>query len=274
MESRKEMVKSTPKTSFVSRLMLFTAPVALACVLVQASLSSASEEVMGNEVALNCDLDDWEAAGIQDQGNQDYFDTSWLPSRHEFAMVADNSSEKTMWNPLGKSWLSPEQVNLLRMAYNIGYRDGGKTQARLVQAVLLQETIAGQLGRLGHLSAPLGKRSYGVMQVKVVAARDVLRHRPQLGSFSTDDQLITRLITDDEFNIRIASAYLKYLRHVTRSNHKALVAYNIGRNAARRVMDASDFKYVQRVERYLAVVVSRYNTKFSASEGLVHTARM
>jgi hypothetical protein len=273
VESRKDMSNNSPKPSFLSRLMLFSAPVALACLLAQASWSNASEEVMGNEGALSCALESGEMAGMQDQANLGYFDTSWLPSRGDFERVSNNQPEETLWNPLGKSWLSAEQLVLLGMAYNIGYQDGGKTHAKLVQAVLLQETIAGQLGRLGHLSAPLGKRSYGVMQVKVVAARDVLHQRPQLGYFRTDDQLITRLITDDEFNIRVASAYLKMLRSHARSDHKALVAYNIGMNAARRVTDAGDFKYVRKVERYLAVVVRRYNTKFSSAEA-VHIASM
>lgn len=266
---------STPqKMSFLSRLMLFSGPVALACILAQGSGSTTPGLALGGDVRLNCAVDEWDTAvAQQEDGSQDFFDTaSWLPSRDDFERVANSQPEETMWNPLGKNWLSSEQVALLGMAYNIGYQDGGKTHARLVQAVLLQETIAGQLGRLGHLSAPLGKRSYGVMQVKVTAARDVLRFRPDLGDFLTDEQLITRLITDDEFNIQVASAYLKFLRDNMGSDHQALVAYNIGLNAARRVMDAADFKYVQKVERYLTVVVQRYNSKFSDNE--VHTARM
>lgn len=261
-----------PKTGSLSRLLLFSTPIALACILSQMS-SSYSLEALGNEVNLSCDVDSDGVADMQSKAVHDFFDTSWLPSRSEFQMVANNQPGETMWNPLGKSWLTPEQIDLLGMAYSIGYKDGGEAHARLVQAVLLQETIAGLLGRLGHLSAPLGKRSYGVMQVKVVAAHDVLRRHPELGKFHTDDQLITRLITDDEFNIRVASAYLKFLRRIKGSDQQALVAYNIGLNAARRVMDAADFKYVQKVERYLAVVVQRYNSKFPGGE-TVRTASM
>ena len=228
---------------------------------------------MSNAVNLSCAVDDGGSADLQADAAQDFFDTSWLPRRSEFQRVSTNQPGETLWNPLAKSWLTPEQIDLLGMAYTIGYQDGGEAHARLVQAVLLQETLAGLLGRLGHLSAPLGKRSYGVMQVKVVAAHDVLRHHPELGKFHTDDQLITRLMTDDEFNIRVASAYLKFLRQHKRSDQQALVAYNIGMNAARRVMDAADFKYVQKVERYLAVVVPRYNHKFAGGE-LVRTASM
>lgn len=257
------------RPGFLGRLMLFAAPVALACALAQTSWSS-SYAALGYQV--NCALEDDAGVGLQADTVPEYFGTAWLPSRGEFFMVA-NGQAGTMWNPLGKYWFSPEQLELLRMAYAIGYDDGGEAHAKLVQAVLLQETIAGQLGRLGHLSAPFGKRSYGVMQVKVVAARDVLRHKPQYGSFHTDEQLITRLITDDEFNIRVASAYLKFLRRHMGSDHQALVAYNIGLNKARDVMDAADFKYVQNVERYLAEVVQRYNTQFPDGDA-VRVARM
>jgi len=261
-----------PKAGYLSRLLLFSTPIALACVLSQMSVSYSLDE-LGSEVNLSCAFDDDDVAAVQVGTAPHFFDTSWLPSRSEFQMVADNQPGETMWNPLGKGWLTPEQIDLLGMAYSIGYQDGGVAHARLVQAVLLQETIAGLLGRLGHLSAPLGKRSYGVMQVKVVAARDVLRLHPELGKFHTDDQLITRLITDDEFNIRVGSAYLKFLRRHKHSDQQALVAYNIGMNAARRVMDAADFKYVQKVERYMAVLVPRYNNKFPAGE-TVHLASM
>ena len=260
------------KTGYLSRVLLFSMPVAVASVLLQMP-SSYSLEILDDEVNLSCAVDDGGPVGMQANATQNFFDTSWLPSRSEFQMVANNQPRETVWNPLGKGWLNPEQIDLLGMAYSIGYQDGGEAHARLVQAVLLQETVAGLLGRLGHLTAPLGKRSYGVMQVKVVAAHDVLRHHPELGKFHTDDQLITRLMTDDEFNIRVASAYLKFLRKHKRSDQKALVAYNIGMHAARRVMHAADFKYVQKVERYLAVVVPRYNNKFPGGE-LLRTASM
>ena len=272
MKPMKLKTHQYPKAGYLSRLLLFSTPIALACILSQMS-TSYSLEVLGDEVNLNCAVDDIDGADVQATAAQDFFDTSWLPSRRDFQMVANNQPSETMWNPLGKGWLTPEQIDLLGMAYSIGYQDGGEAHARLVQAVLLQETIAGLLGRLGHLSAPLGKRSYGVMQVKVVAARDVLRLHPELGKFHTDDQLITRLITDDEFNIRVGSAYLKFLRRHKHSDQQALVAYNIGMNAARRVMDAADFKYVQKVERYMAVLVPRYNNKFPAVDAM-HIASM
>ena len=104
------------------------------------------------------------------------------------SLVADASGTPDaalFWNTLTKAWLSDEQIALLKLAYEIGLADGGPEHAQITQAVLMQETLAGKLGRIGHLTANVGKRSYGVMQVKVVAARDVLRHYDGFDRFRT-----------------------------------------------------------------------------------------
>lgn len=171
-------------------------------------------------------------------------------------------SEKTIWNPLAKSWLTDEQVVLLKLAYDIGYQDGGVRHARLVQSTLLQESIAGQLGRVGHRTAPVGKRSYGVMQVKVTAAQDVLQDHAHLNTSTTVEELIVKLMTDDDFNIRVASKFLLYLRGKTASDAEALVAYNIGLRGARRYDDHGEFRYVKSVNRYFESVVIPFNQKY------------
>ncbi|HHJ80579.1 MAG TPA: hypothetical protein ENJ65_02985, partial [Candidatus Tenderia electrophaga] len=101
-----------------------------------------------------------------------------------FAVGSNVSTDALLfWNSRTKSWLIDEQLSLLQTAYEVGYEDGGLEHAELLQSILLQETIAGQLGRIGHMTAPVGKRSYGVMQVKVSAARDVLRKHKEFGRF-------------------------------------------------------------------------------------------
>lgn len=173
-----------------------------------------------------------------------------------------NNVGKTIWNPVAKAWLSDEQIGLLKMAFEIGNRDGGLPHAQLIQATLLQETIAGQLGRIGHRTAPVGKRSYGVMQVKVTAALDVLAEHRELGNFRTDEELIVRLMTDDEFNIRVASKFMMNLREKTLSDAEALVAYNIGLRAAKRFEEHAEFRYVKSVNRYFEDVVLPFNRKY------------
>jgi hypothetical protein len=185
--------------------------------------------------------------------------------------AADDSGEvagrdggaKTIWNPIAQSWLTEEQVALLKLAFDIGYQDGGLQHARLVQSTLLQETIAGQLGRVGHRSAPVGKRSYGVMQVKVTAALDVLQETATDDVLRTDEEIIARLMTDDDFNIHVASRYLLFLREKTNNDASALVAYNVGLTASRRLLDAHDeFRYVKNVYRYYEDVVIPFNKKY------------
>lgn len=171
----------------------------------------------------------------------------------------DPVAGRLFWNPLTKSWLTDEQAMLMQTAYEIGLADGGLEHAELLQAVLLQETIAGQLGRIGHMTAPVGKRSYGVMQVKVSAARDVLRHYKQFGRFRSDEELIVALMSDDVFNMRIASRFLLYLKEKTASEDAALVAYNIGLRASRKIGKPEKFKYVVRTRRNLSEVVQHFN---------------
>lgn len=180
-------------------------------------------------------------------------------------LVADAATEPNaalFWDTLTKAWLNDEQIALLKLAHQVGLADGGAEHAQITQAVLMQETLAGLLGRIGHLTAKVGKRSYGVMQVKVTAARDVLRHFEGFDRFRTDEELIVRLMTDDEFNIRIASKFLLHLNERTATTEQTLVAYNIGLRASRKVEDAAAFKYVRNVASKLEAVVKPFNDRF------------
>lgn len=245
------------------KVLLLMAPIAAAAAIV--ALKPAPERVaIDGLVAMHCTGETGVQIDDQIALSRAYFDTAWLPEFSDFTTVASDAPGGRLWNPLGNSWLTGEQLDLLSLAYKVGYQDGGEAQAKLLQAVLMQESIAGQLGRLGHLSAPLGKRSYGVMQVKLAAARDVLAWKPKYGEFSSDDELIARLIADDEFNLRIASTYLKYLRRITDNDHEALVAYNLGPNAAKRVPDPAQYRYVLSIENYLTNVVAPFNGKFAS----------
>lgn len=169
----------------------------------------------------------------------------------------------TLWNPLAKVWLTAEQMYIMKTAFDIAYRDGGLQHAKLIQGMLLQESLAGLLGRIGHMSAPVGKRSYGVMQVKVTAAKDVLGRHASLGEFSSDEELITHLIVDDAFNIRVASKHFLFLRAKTKTDDHALLAYNIGLRASRRYNNHKSFRYVKKVKRYTRQIAKPFNDKFN-----------
>ena len=218
----------------------------IAVVLSQPHLAVAS---LDNEICLS------DAAGQAD--TQTFSSAATFAASHN-----SNAKGQLFWNSLTKTWLTEEQLNLLQSAYEIGLADGGTEHAEMLQAVLLQETIAGQLGRIGHLTAPVGKRSYGVMQVKVSAARDILRKHKEFGRYRSDEALIVALMTDDAFNIRMASKLLLHLKQKTKSSDAALVAYNIGLRASRKISKPGAFKYVVRTNRNLTEVVQHFNQKF------------
>jgi len=194
--------------------------------------------------------------------------TSYPGSIRRFNEDVVDSSEldrpNSVWNPLAKVWLTAEQVYIMNIAFDIAFQDGGLQHARLIQGMLFQETLAGLVGRIGHMTAPAGKRSYGVMQVKVTAANDVLARYASLGKFSSDKELITHLIVDDAFNIRVASKHFLHLRARTKTDNHALLAYNIGLRASRRYSEHASFRYVQKVNVYAKQIANPLNNKFNS----------
>lgn len=141
--------------------------------------------------------------------------------------------------------LTKRQQEVLNLARHVGIEyDLEKT----MMGIVMQESIAGVLPSVGHMTADFGKRSYGVSQVKVAAARDVLKRHPELGKFRTDEELIGRLIYDDEFNIRIGALYFKHLRETYGFTwREALTAYNLGPGGARKVKNPEQYKYTLKV---------------------------
>ncbi|MDZ4260971.1 MAG: hypothetical protein U1B30_01390 [Pseudomonadota bacterium] len=229
--------------------------------------SQSGMAVNGPDLALS---DDPAACGVATQdakGVGHYSRTNFTASAAQF--TRDNP---LFWNSLGKGWLTTEQMSLLQMAYEIGFKDGGHEHAELLQAILMQETIAGLLGRMGHMTAPVGKRSYGVMQVKVTASRDVLNEYDEFGKFRADEELIVKLLSDDEFNIRIASKFLLQLSNRVGLTERALVAYNIGLRSSYRIDEPQSFKYVLHTKDNLEAVVRPFNQRFGGDTLRLATA--
>lgn len=126
------------------------------------------------------------------------------------------------------------QVDLLKVAYHYGKQIG---YPETIQGILMQETLAGLLGRVGDRRLGFGKKSYGVMQVKLSTAKDVLKKHRGMKEFKealkySDEELLARLIMDDAFNILVGTMYFKM--HMDRYEKKrrgwskAVSAYNRG----------------------------------------------
>jgi len=168
---------------------------------------------------------------------------------------------------------TPEQRKLMTMAYYIGKEIGFP---ETMQSLLLQETRAGALGdRIGDVNLPIGKRSYGVMQMKVATARKVLRKYPTLvpnyfpkrKSYKRvrDEEIIIKLIQDDEFNIRLAAMNFVIHRQLSKSWAKAVVAYNTGQGAANKIFEPKKHVYYVHIVKKLISEVRPFNTKTKLS---------
>jgi hypothetical protein len=143
-----------------------------------------------------------------------------------------------------------KQKQLLTFAYDVAKNDGHK-KPEYLQGVLLQESGAGASSKFRVAGDPVKKenRYFGVAQIKLAAALDVMKNFPELWSFlqtKTHDELQAKLILDDEFNIRIASKYL-LLMGINKSAHFAITAYNKGIGGAMLVENVSLDPYTQGV---------------------------
>lgn len=141
--------------------------------------------------------------------------------------------------------LSPDEV------YRIAYQEGLKVgYPETIVAIAYNETRGGTYkatpqGVVGDGYARFGERSYGIMQVKISAARDVLKRYPSFGTFPTDEHLLVALLMDPVFNIRVAAHYFQMQMERFRRWRVALIAYNAGPKNA--IMGRDPLEYAQRI---------------------------
>ena len=151
--------------------------------------------------------------------------------------------------------LTNAQHRILNTAYAIAKADGHKSP-ELVQGLLLQETHAGAL-KSYKVAGNEGDKYYGLGQIKLGAARDVMKEHPELWTkygfdTKTDDELKANLILNQNFNIEISSKYLKILHERYGYTGRALLnAYNRGPTGVKAV-DSATFHYARGAESKLA----------------------
>jgi hypothetical protein len=174
-----------------------------------------------------------------------------------------NSTKETKVELAGRAVnLDPSQAKLMQKAHIIGKTVGHHPET--IQGILMAETLAGKLGKIGDGGASLGE-----MQTQIHAARAVLEVHPQLGTFKTDAQLRNRLLTDSEFAIKVGALYFnilhQYYAHI-KDPHKrwraAVLCYNAGPKNVNRKRDPQ--QYVKMVEDYMKHTVRPFNKVLKA----------
>ena len=148
---------------------------------------------------------------------------------------------------------------VLHLIHNIWSTE--KVQPEIGKAIFLRETrgITNLSSVVGDVSQPRGKRSYGIMQVKVITARDVLRNNPMacIKYFKTSrcDKLSTasivnKLMENMPFNITMAALHYKRLSNMLPSK-MAIAAYNGGVAGVTAKYNHSAFLYANAVTNYV-----------------------
>lgn len=135
---------------------------------------------------------------------------------------------------------------VLNYAHQVAKRDGH--HPNLVKGIILQESNAGQDPKMNsHASY------FGVGQIKIVAAKDVLETYPSMQrkySITSNAVLKDKLKHDPKFNVDVVSKYLEILQDRYNLRGIRLVeGYNKGPNA---VKHAQHFPYAKAIQRKLA----------------------
>lgn len=175
--------------------------------------------------------------------------------------IIKNQGRNTRYNP--------EQRKLITLAYHVGKRIG---YPETIQAILIQETRAGAFGnRIGDTNLPMGKRSYGVMQMKVATARGILKIHPSMVTANfparkslkrvRDEEIIIKLIQNDVFSLQLAAFNFADHRKKSKSWSQSVVAYNTGQGAANRIKNHKEHIYYKHVLRRIINEVRPFNTQ-------------
>lgn len=158
------------------------------------------------------------------------------------------------------------QVKLLKLAFKYGSEVG---YPETIEAILLQESNAGAAPLVGDINQPVGRRSYGRMQIKVAEARNVFNWYPELSkryfdnrpsSRILDEEIIVLLITNDNANINIASKifYVK-IKQFKGNWAKAIASYNLGTYGASTITHHMKFPYVVDIDKKIHNIVRPFN---------------
>jgi len=149
--------------------------------------------------------------------------------------------------------MTAKQHEVLTFALKVAQDDGYKNP-RYLQGILMQESHACAVKdfRVAGLTNKVGDRYFGCGQIKLAAARDVMRAYPTMWSYldtRTDEELQARLILDNEFNIRVASKYA-LLMGINHDPARAITRYNLGEGGAQSV-NPQDHHYTSGVKRHV-----------------------
>lgn len=127
--------------------------------------------------------------------------------------------------------LSEQQRQFLVKAYKAA-KEAGIKKPEILSGIIMQESRAGETHGF-RTSRGIRKSEFqqlGLSQVQVRTARAIVKENPELKErFNVSDKdFIKHLAHNDDFNIAVASYYMKYLYDIRRDDDFVIAAYNHG----------------------------------------------
>ena len=144
--------------------------------------------------------------------------------------------------------LTDSQKENIKHAIRIAKQDGNKHPDLLV-GVLMQESMLGEAKK--YKVAGTVEKYYGLGQVKLRAAKEVLKEYPKLYSFlpnRSDFEIIKAMKNNSVFAVELASKYLIMLG-INKNPAYAITAYNRG-PAGAKFVEPSKFHYTRAVYKH------------------------
>lgn len=156
---------------------------------------------------------------------------------------------------------SESEQALMQMAYREGQH---LDKPEILQAILLNETVAGRFGRHGdkHLGRHWKQHSYGVMQIQFSTALQILRQNGMLKKWEawSDHRLKIYLKNDDKFNIHVARLIVQQLWEKYKDWDYVLLAYNVGTGNIRKYgLKRDPNGYLAKAYYHLDHTIKRFN---------------
>ncbi len=135
-----------------------------------------------------------------------------------------------------------------------------------IQSIILTESSANVLNTkylVGDNRLGFGKRSYGIMQIKLSTAKFVIRYYGLHWYRDLPEEvLIAKLLVEKDFNLQIGALYFKYLIKRFKSWKHAVVAYNRGPGwVSRNRHKVNNHRYLTKVRYQLVRFVRPFNYK-------------
>lgn len=182
--------------------------------------------------------------------------TNVLSTNPTAVLTVEDKKSNSSVSIILPEFLTDTQARNITIAHDIGKRDG--LQPGLLPAIIMKETQAGEYPSYKVAGQEFGlttnQRYYGLAQIKLSAAKDVLKAYPNLTKefrfhTKTDEEIIAKLIENDVFNMSVASKYLLLLRKSGYDTVRQLaLAYNQGPGGA-KAHDPQTHQYSQGVMR-------------------------